>query len=934
LYYTNIDCCIITESWLTPDFTDGLLDPQHKFSIYRCDRIASRGGGVCVLVTRQLKSHNICHDTEIGERSFEIVGVDIINQTRKIRMISVYRTPRIDTTSLQDIATLTTFLEKLINNRGPTFIVGDLNCPSVNWSSIQDYDANHHPSLQKIADFAIKNGFIQCVNEATRNRNILDVVLINEPLSLCQLSVDDPFGNSDHCSINFSCSFICDTPSNCTTNDVTTTCAGVRKFLWKEGDYASLNEYLHGVDWNEIVMYNFEPNSIWAAFKKILDEAIDLFVPSITIKETENITKRNVQHYPKKIKVLLNRKRCLWRRYKSNGDTQSKDKYDKAALECKEAIRDFEKSKETKLIESGNNGDFFKFVNNKLSYTSGVGALQDGDDYTTDNARKAEILNATFCGSQQSDNGVLPSFDRRKNASKNLETIDFEQSVIYRTGRRIKPKMSTDPDGYCPFFLTKVLPSISGPLSIIYQSFMSTGNIPDSWKTSIITPLFKKGTASDPNNYRPVAITSIFSKLMERVIVSQTSNHLKELGLISKEQHGFLKSRSTSTNLMESISDWTVNFSSHSATDVAYIDFARAFDKVCHSKLVHKLKSYGIDGDLLRFVENFLSNRKQCTKVGNNLSTLLDVKSGVIQGSCIGPLLFIIFINDITDHMNSDSTAKLYADDIKLYTRIETSVDIDSMQENLNQICNWSSEWQMEISVAKCFILPIGGKHLCLFNRHYSLHNFVLPTVLNIRDLGIIVDSNLSFSNHVDSIVSRANIKANLIIRCFISGDRDLLVKAFTVYVRPVLEFDSPVWSPRLKRDIEKVESVQRHFSKRLKGLDNLDYKSRLELLNLESLELRRLKADLIFTYKLVFGIIDMECTKFFKTINDRNTRGHAFRLDTTDTPSSDVQRHFFNNRIINVWNNLPADVDFNTLSKFKNSLSKRYLSKYCILDC
>ena len=315
----------------------------------------------------------------------------------------------------------------------------------------------------------------------------------------------------------------------------------------------------------KFVMYNFEPNSIWAAFKLILDEAIERFVPSVLINDTENITRRNIrQRYPRKIQVLLNRKRCLWRRYKSNGDEQSKNKYYQAADECRKAIVDYEKSKETKLVESGSNGDFFKFVNKKLSYNSGVGALQDGDQYTTDNARKAEILNSAFSSSQQHDNGLLPNFDRRKNATRNLDTINFEQSIIYRTGRRIKPKMSSDPDGYCPFLLTKLLSSISGPLSIIYQSFMSTGNIPDSWKTSIITPLFKKGTASDPNNYRPVAITSIFSKLMERVIVSQTSNHLKELGLISKEQHGFLKGRSTSTNLMESVSDWTVNFSSHS----------------------------------------------------------------------------------------------------------------------------------------------------------------------------------------------------------------------------------------------------------------------------------------------------------------------------------------------------------------------------------
>ena len=307
------------------------------------------------------------------------------------------------------------------------------------------------------------------MNEATRNRNTLDVVLINEPLSLCQLTVEEPFSNSDHCSINFSCSFICDTQNaNDATNDVTTSNTKVRKFLWKDGDYASMNVYLHGIDWDQIVMYNFEPNSIWTAFKLILDEAIERFVPSVLVNDAENTKRRNIrQHYPRKIKVLLNRKRCLWRRYKSNGDEQSKNKYYQAADECRKAIVDYEKSKETKVVESGNNGDFFKFVNIKLSYNSGVGALQDGDEFTTDNARKAEILNCAFSSSQQDDNGLLPNFERRKNATKNLDTINFEQSIIYRTGRRIKPKMSFDPDGYCPFLITKLLSSISGPLSYI-----------------------------------------------------------------------------------------------------------------------------------------------------------------------------------------------------------------------------------------------------------------------------------------------------------------------------------------------------------------------------------------------------------------------------------------------------------------------------------
>jgi len=313
----------------------------------------------------------------------------------------------------------------------------------------------------------------------------------------------------------------------------------------------------------------------------------------------------------------------------------------------------------------------------------------------------------------------------------------------------------------------------------------------------------------------------------------------------------------------------------------------------------------------------------------------VDVKSGVIQGSCIGPLLFIIFINDITDNMDREITSKLYADDIKLYTRIETTADIALLQVNLNYVVAWSHLWQMEISTAKCFILPIGGKLLCLHDRHYTLNDTNLPTVFSIRDLGITIDQDLTFTNHVDTIVSRASIRSNLILRCFVSGDRNLLLKAFIVYVRPILEFDSPVWSPRYHRDMERLESVQRRFTKRLTGLRDYDYLTRLQMLHLETLELRRTKADLILTYKILFGLVDLDANYFFNPLasTDKNTRGHAFRLSATSSSLHVQSRHFFSSRILNIWNNLPEScTNFATLNNFKSSISDEFLIKFCTL--
>jgi len=184
----------------------------------------------------------------------------------------------------------------------------------------------------------------------------------------------------------------------------------------------------------------------------------------------------------------------------------------------------------------------------------------------------------------------------------------------------------------------------------MYQSFMSVGKVPADWKAAFITPLFKKGASSDPSNYRPVSLTSVFSKLMERVIVTNLLNYLSSHKLINKQQHGFLSRRSTSTNLLESLNDWSLCVENGKCQQVAYIDFAKAFDGVCHSKLIAKLRMYGICGSLLQWIDDFLSGRSYQTKVGNSLSEVLYIISGIVQLSWP----HIVLINDLPDIFNEE----------------------------------------------------------------------------------------------------------------------------------------------------------------------------------------------------------------------------------------------------------------------------------------
>ena len=555
---------------------------------------------------------------------------------------------------------------------------------------------------------------------------------------------------------------------------------------------------------------------------------------------------------------------------------------------------------------------------------SGSPVINDSD--------KANLLNDYFSSVNITDDGKLPPL-LCKAGSGSLDSVKFTPDMLTRLCKKVKPKLTCDPDNYSPYLLKKVIHSLLLPLSHIFNSLMSIGKIPSAWRKAIITPIFKKGQSSNPANYRPISLTSIFSKLMEKGVVHHMLDYLRTSNLLNKHQHGFLAKKSTITNLLESVNDWTLSVENSNDLVIAYIDFTRAFDSVSHEKLVHKLEAYGITGELLKWTTNFLSERTQCTKIGSCYSPYKPIHGGVIQGSCLGPLLFLIYINDVVEMFTDSVTPKLYADDIKLYTSIQSNVDCIDFQNNLNNLYEWSILWQLQISFSKCYIIHIRRSQPCNNVLEYKLGDVVLKAVNNVSDLGVNVDCKLNFCEHVANITRKAHARANLILRCFISGHRLSNINAFKIYVRPLLEYNSSVWSPTLKYLIELLENVQRRFTKRMFGLYNLTYHQRLTCLGLESLELRRLRFDLLLVYKIVFGLTGLRSEDFFCTNVSRNVlnlRGHPYQLihNVARTP---VRNTFFVNRIVGIWNNLHLNACvFNSFKQFKQSLTTDVLAPLC----
>jgi hypothetical protein len=377
---------------------------------------------------------------------------------------------------------------------------------------------------------------------------------------------------------------------------------------------------------------------------------------------------------------------------------------------------------------------------------------------------------------------------------------------------------------------------------------------------------------------------------------------------------------STSTQLLETVNDWTIAIKNHNIVDAIYFDYAKAFDSVSHNKLIHKLRAYGIDGQLLNVIISFLSNRSQRVVLPAGASTFLPVTSGVPQGSVLGPLLFLLYINDVSDLFTSSTKIKLYADDIKIYLEVNCNTDVVQLQNDIDLLSAWSNTWQLSLAVGKCFHLRLGLSKQFI-QPVYTLNNAIICNVVELRDLGVLVDSRLTFSSHINAIVSKAHIRANQILRCFLSRDRFVLTKAFVTYVRPLVEYCSTLWNPFHINLINKLESVQRSFTKRLAGLSNLSYDERCRHLGLERLELRRLHSDLIYCFKIINGLTCLSPNDFFDVSYNSITRGHSLKL-IVPVSRVDCRLHFFSIRVINVWNGLSNDiVTANSLSTFAKKL-------------
>ena len=365
--------------------------------------------------------------------------------------------------------------------------------------------------------------------------------------------------------------------------------------------------------------------------------------------------------------------------------------------------------------------------------------------------------------------------------------------------------------------------------------------------------------------------------------------------------------RSCLLQLLEALEDWTSYLDKGDHDDIIYFDFSKAFDSVSHKRLLTKLKVYGISGKLYNWIANFLDNRRQRVVLNGCKSNWVKVTSGVPQGSALGPLLFLIFVNDLPSQMKF-CKAKMFADDIELYT---TEKDNHArIQYDISKVCDWSKKWQLPLNSQKCKELQLGNRKDSAEAYFLSSHNDTETNILKVeemKDLGVVMDSKLKFDKHIAEISKKATGVLASIKRTMTYLDRNVFIGLYKSLVRPLLETSVPVWNPYMVKHVKQLEAVQRRATKLVRGISQLSYNERLQALKLPTLQYRRKRGDMITTYKLFHGLIDADPSKFFK-LNDNKTRGHKFKI-VLNKCRLDVRKNFYSQRIIKEWNCLPASI-------------------------
>lgn len=859
------------------------------------------GRGVSIWVAQHLTPSKLDPITNFNESMWVKIQLNP-NNANTLVLGCVYRSP--NSTPENNLKLNELLTEVSENSKNQIVVIGDFNYKEIDWQNNIVNTLQNHPA-SKFYD-CINDLFLkQCIMEPTRFRhgqshNTLDLLLTNCEEAISNIRIEAPLGKSDHAVIRFNVD---------TDFHVREQQAG---YCYYRGNYDAIRGELADVDWPELIGTK-STQSAWNTFQCTMNGLIAKYIPkkrhSLNLKPPWQ--NRDINNSKKS-------KNKAWNKYRKDPSDANWQQYAKLRNTHNRTIITARYNHEMKIASEirGNPKQFWKYTKSKVSSSQSMADLVDVQgNVINDDPSKAELLNDYFASVFTiEDMSNFPHIENRA-GDHSIGDIHLTQELVEKQLSKLNTSKAAGPDGIHSRMLKESCKEISSALLIIYRLSLDEGVLPKQWKEAHVRPIFKKGKKNNPANYRPVSLTAICCKILERLIRDETVKYLEDLGLICDDQHGFRGGRSCCTQLLQVMEMWSSWMDQGLAWDCIYLDFSKAFDKVPHQRLLAKLEAHGIEGKILSWIGNFLSDRQQLVTVGESMSGWKPVTSGIPQGSVLGPLLFVLFINDMPDVVKS--AMKLFADDTKIYRALKAISDHGSLQSDINAVNEWSQIWQLPFNITKCKCMHYGRNNP---SEHYSMNGQLIVEDVEEKDVGVTFDPSLKFRIHIRNMVAKANSRLGLIKRNFKNLDPEIFLPIYKTLIRPLLEYCSPIWNPSIKEDISEIEKVQRRATKLVSGLRDKTYSERLIELNLNTLIFRRKRTDLIQVFRIMKGFDKVQASEFF-TMNQNDTRGHSMKIFKPRVESS-LRLNFFSQKVIEDWNALPQSaIDCDSINSFKSAL-------------
>lgn len=848
---TFYDVIILTETWLRPHHLNMEI-ASSMWNITRLDRPGDgKGGGVLIAVKSTLPCSTIdLNLSGLNTFASQQCWTKIILDNKDLYLGNFYL--RKDQSPEDYSAFILSSMALLdnIKDEDICFIFGDFNLPNLRWDKIDPDDCFYAPSNitndleENVLQMFAERGLGQICNLTNNSGNVLDLVYTNALDNFELAEVDSLFGKS---SIHHRCISVEYLYAYKNLSD-TVTYKTLQDFEHADYDaiYESLQEFLQPETSVDQMAKDFESHLL---------RAIDTFVPKKVIMVRNKAPWHDATYFR-----LKNRRNRDYTRWKSDNTEDLKqvflksradlDTYDAHAYEV------YVKNSANEI--RSNPKKFWNCLDYKRQTRGYPSSMSYKNNVVNDAHEICNLFKDFFATVYEEDHDPHTIvYDSTPPFNGILTDLVISRDVLLSELKSLDNKKGPGPDGIHAAFLKKIAEKIVDPLLIIFNTSLKNGYFPKDWRSSIIVPLFKSGDRSKIENYRGIAILNTIAKLFEKIVTDEIVKFL--VGKIDEHQHGFRTGHSTSSNLCQYASYLLLSLENNKQIDAIYTDFSKAFDKVNHKLLRAKLFNIGIRGNLLNWICTYLSDRTQKVRLNGAYSDTLPVTSGVPQGSHLGPILFLVFINDLTQHIKNCQYL-LYADDMKIYKIVNDSSDTVLIQDDLDRINTWCRDNLMFLNVSKCNVITFSKKK-DIISSDYLIDDTVLKRVHTINDLGVTLDSKINFNSHVDKIVNDSRRVLGFVKRRAKEFDDPYVTKSlYQSLVRSKLEYASVVWNTSGKTRSARIESVQKQFL--LFALRNLgwrtdtyvlpSYTDRLKLLNMQTLEKRRSNYDTMFAFDLL----------------------------------------------------------------------------------